>query len=110
MQNGAFRTWKQKRMSAGHLPGRDETDYAGLEMCMVFQLLKGKVPVPNSLQPKQRGDLCIKGTWATGNLACILLQPKGFSQWESDIYLVFLKAFKEGLKLSSFGKAGSQGR
>lgn len=83
MQNGALRTWKQKRMSAGHLPGRDETDYAGLEMCMVFQLLKGKVPVPNSLQPKQRErDLRIKGAWASGNLARILLRPKGFSQWK----------------------------
>lgn len=74
MRSRAVRIWKQKRMSTGHLPGRDETDYAGLEMCMGFQLLKGKVPVPNSLQPKEReGAQCIKGSWASGNLACILL-------------------------------------
>lgn len=29
-------SWEQRCRSAGHLPGRDETDYAGLEMCVVF--------------------------------------------------------------------------
>lgn len=47
------------------------------------------------------------GEWQFG---MHLIMTKRFFTVESDIYLVFLKAFIEGLKLSLFGKEGSQGR
>jgi len=47
------------------------------------------------------------GKWQFG---MHLITTKRFFTVESDTYLVFLKAFREGLKLSLFGKAGSWGR
>lgn len=83
----------------------------GWKCAWYFHCHKCKVPVPNTLQPKQRkGELMHQRSLGKWQFGMHLITTKRFFTVESDTYLVFLKAFREGLKLSLFGKAGSWGR